>query len=94
MLKINGNDILRNGQKVGWVEDDDVYSYNGKKLGYFSDNDVYSADGRKIAYTNGNYLYASGGADSRVSLNKVNTSVVGGVLPLIGKCAVYVLIGA
>ena len=93
MLKIIGNDICRRGQKVGYFDDNDIKGSNGRKLGYFDSRYVYSVDGRRLAWIEGNYLDSGSGNNSRVSLDIVNAKIVGGLLPIMGKCAIYVLIG-
>lgn len=92
MIKIEGNDIWRNGQKVGWIDSNHIRAHDGVKLGYFEGNYVHSNDGEKIAYIDGAYLHQESGG-TKVSLDKVNEEIVGGLLPEIGKCAIYVLIG-
>ncbi|HUZ92879.1 MAG TPA: hypothetical protein VNG29_02675 [Candidatus Paceibacterota bacterium] len=92
MLKFIGRDIWRGGEKVGWVEENHIYAHDGKKLGYFEGNYVYDANsGQKIAYIEGDYLISEGG-NQKIPLDKVSEEIVGGVLPEIGKCAVYVLL--
>jgi len=93
MLKIIDNDIMRSGQKVGWIEGNDIRARDGRKLGYFVGNFVYGAEGHKQAYIEGNYLHSESSSTTKVSLDKINESVEGGMLPEIGKCAVYMLIG-
>lgn len=93
MIKIAGNDIMRSGEKIGWVEGNDVRARDGKKLGWFEENHVYNSDGRKVAYLEGDYLVSEGGSDStRIRLESVLEEVSGGVLPAIGRCAIYVLL--
>lgn len=95
MLKITGHDIYRGSEKVGYIEEHRILSHAGKKLGYFDTEHIYSFDGDRIGYIDGNYLYSDGsGSSERIKLDEVNTNVVGGLLPEIGKCAVYMLIGA
>jgi hypothetical protein len=95
MLKIKGNDIYRSSEKVGYIEEHRILSHAGKKLGYFDGTHIYGNDGDKVGYISGNYLYSEGdGSSERVSLDEVNENIVGGLLPQIGKCAVYMLIGA
>jgi hypothetical protein len=90
MLKISGNDILRGGEKIGWLESNDVFSDDGRKLGYFDKEHVFNAAGRKLAYIKGNHLYAG----SRVvPLDEMGENVAGGAVSTIGRCAVYVLLG-
>lgn len=94
MLKIVGNDVMREGHKVGWVEATRVFSATGKKLGYVQDAKIFNSEGDKVAYIDGNHLYSQGDTDVRISLDKVNESISGGVYPIAVRCAVYVLIGA
>ncbi len=94
MLKITGNDIWRSGQRVGWVEGNYIRDHNGKKLGYFEENFVRGMDGHKLAYVEGDYLYSESSSGAKVSLDKINESIEGSMLPEVGKCAVYMFIGA
>ena len=93
MLKITGNDIWRNGQKVGWIEENYIRAHDGKKLGYFGGNFIYGIDGHKLAYVEGDYLYSESSSTAKVSLDKINEGIEGGMLPEVGKCAVYMFIG-
>ena len=96
MIKIEGKDIWRGGEKIGWTEGNHVWDHAGKKIGYFEDRYVYGADGRKLAYIEGDYLvsYGGSGSEARIPLDKVAENMEGGVLPELGKCAVYVLLGS
>jgi len=93
MLKITNNDIYRNGQKVGYFTERYIMSRDGSKLGYFDSKYVYGMDGRRLAWLEGNYLDSGSGSATRVSLSDVNERIIGGLLPIMGKCAIYVLIG-
>ena len=93
MIKIEGHEIWRNGAKVGYIEGDKIRDHEGRKLGYFSESHVLNNEGRKIAYISGNYLCTESGTEVKVSLDKVNENIEGGLLTEIGKCAVYALIG-
>jgi hypothetical protein len=94
MLKIIGREIWRGGEKVGFIEENHVRAHDGKKLGYFEENHVRDTAGNKIAYISGDHLYTESLGNVKISLDKVNEMVMGGLLPEIGKCAVYILIGA
>ncbi len=96
MIKIVGNEIWRAGEKIGWIDGDHVRAHDGRKLGYFHDRFVHGEDGRKLAYIEGDDLvsYGAGSGEGKVPLEKVSEAVEGGVLPEIGKCAVYVLLGS
>lgn len=93
MVKIIGNDIWRAGQKIGWIDGDHVRAHDGTKLGYFQGNFVFGEDGHKLATIEGDHLIAYGG-NAKVLLEKISEDIEGGVLPEIGKCAVYVLLGS
>lgn len=95
MVKIIGNDIWRGGQKIGYIDGNSrVFAHDGKKLGYFQDKYVYNQEGVRTAYIEEDHLVSYGGSsNARIPLDKVNESIEGGVLPEIGKCAVYVLLG-
>ncbi len=92
MIKIEGKDLWRGGQKIGWIDGHHVFARDGKKLGYFDDRYVYNMEGHKLAYIEGDYLHAYEG-NSKVPLEKVSEEIEGGVGPGIDKCAVYVLLG-
>ncbi len=92
MVKLVGNAVWRGGEKIGWVEEQHVHAHDGRKLGYFEGNYVYGEDGHKLAYVEGDHLI-SYGSNAKIPLEKVSEEVEGGVLPEIGKCAVYVLLG-
>jgi hypothetical protein len=94
MLKIDGHEVWRGGDKVGYVEGDRIRNHDGRMLGYFSDNHIYNADGHKIAYVEGNHLYSEGRSNAGVHLDDINKNIVGGILPEMCKCAIYCLIGA
>lgn len=92
MVKIVGNDVWRGGEKIGYIDGTHIRTHDGKRIGYFSGNYVYNEEGNKAAYIEADHLVSYGG-NSRIPLDKVSESIEGGVLPEIGKCAVYVLLG-
>ena len=94
MIKIDGNEIYRNYDKVGSVSGNYIYDRDGDKIGYFEENYIYDRDGNKQAYIEGAYLLSYSGGSLRVSLDKINESIEGGVVSEIGKCAIYVLLGS
>lgn len=93
MIKINGHELWRGGEKIGWIEENHIIAHGGKKMGFYSGNHIYGSDGGKLAFVEGNHLYSGSGMDEKIDLEKVNESIVGGVVPEICKCAVYVLLG-
>ncbi len=95
MIKIVGSELWRGGEKVGYVEGHHIRNRENALVGYFSEGEkaVYSAGDHKIAYIQGDKLYSTvGHAD--VHLSSVHEAIEGGVLSEVGKCAIYVLLGA
>jgi hypothetical protein len=93
MLKIEGHEIWRSGERAGYIDGNHIRNHDYKMLGYFSDGHVYNAAGHKIAYIEGNHLHPEDGSGAKISLDDVNKGISGGVLPELGKCAIYCLIG-
>ena len=93
MVKLIDNDVWRDGDKIGYIQENRVYSHDGTRLGYFEQIYVHNKDGDKVAYIQDDHLISYTGS-SNVSLETVSEKVQGGVLPEIGKCAVYVLLGS
>lgn len=90
VINIVGNDIRRGGEKIGWIEGNDVYNDQGMKIGYFSGNDVYNKSGTKVGYIKGDKFYRSDGYE--IDLSKLNQEVSGGQLSPLGRAAVKVLL--
>jgi len=94
MLKIEGHEIWRDSERAGYVDGNHIRNRDYKMLGYFSGDHIYNSEGHKIAYIEGNHLYSeSSGSSTKISLDKVNDGIEGGILPEICKCAIYCLIG-
>ena len=93
MIKITGNDVWRGGDKIGYIEENRIYSHDGVRLGYFEGTHVYNKDADKTAYIENDHLINYTGGSS-VSLETINEKIQGGVLSEIGKCAIYVLLGS
>ena len=90
-MKIYDNKIWRDGQKVGWIDDDHIRTEpDNRKLGYFENNFIYNMEGRKVAYIYENELRFENGS-SAIPLEKINEEIEGAV-PLLEKCAVHVLL--
>ncbi len=88
-IKISGNDILREGEKIGHITGNDVYNDRGEKVGYFSGDDIYDEGGRKTAYIEGNKLMSSVGRSENIS--RIEREVRGGNLSNLERAAVKVL---
>jgi hypothetical protein len=93
MLKISGHEIWRDGERVGYVDGDHIRDHAYKMLGYFSGDHVFNAGGHKIAYLEGNHLLSESSPSTKVHVDEINRSITGSMLPEIGRCAIYMLIG-
>lgn len=93
MIKINGNDIYRDNQKIGYIDEKYIKSHEGDKLGYFDQKYVYDIHGKKLAYVYGRNLVSQSDNDVKTDIDEINKSITGGVLPEIGRCAIYMLLG-
>lgn len=60
MIKINDNDIMRNGIKIGWITDNYFFNHDGKKVGYVTSDMVFDEMARKLAHLDGEYVYYPG----------------------------------
>jgi len=92
MIKIVDNDIWRNGEKIGYLRNYDVFNHEGKKLGYFRDTYVYNYEGRKIGYIQDDFLKTIDGQESRLENNRV--LVEGHDISDIQRSAVLLLLGS
>ena len=91
MIKIVGNDVMRGGEKIGWVEGHDIFDRNGRKLGYASGTSIYTVGGMKIGWIEGDYLFAPG--DRKIRLDEVHSAVQGGILTEEQRAAVRIFLG-
>ena len=91
MITIVGNDIRRGSEKIGWIQENDLYDGEGRKVGYFSSNDIYDAHGKKLGYLQGNYVHASDG--NQIKLDAIRRDIRGGSLSDLERAAVRRLLG-
>ena len=88
-----GKEIYRDGEKIGWIEEEHIYARDGKKLGYFEeDKYIYTEDGRKVAYVEDDKLHSEEG-EQKVALEVISEQITGGVMPIIARAAIYELLG-
>ncbi len=57
MIKIVKNEIMRDGIRVGYIQNDHIFDHTGKKLAYFSSTEAFDENGKKIARIDGEYIY-------------------------------------
>ena len=92
MIKIIGNDIINNGEKIGYIRDNDIFNVGGNKIGYYSGDDIFNYKGIKIGYLEGNYIkYENGNRSISISENK--SRVNGGAISNVCRAAIRLLFG-
>ncbi len=74
MIHVSGNDIYRSGTKIGYIQENGIWSYDGHKRGYFSGNDIFNAGGMKVAWLEGEYIHTENGRDIRIAENNQHVS--------------------
>ena len=93
MIKISGNDIKRDGEKIGWIEGNDVRDMSNRKLGYVVGDDIRrGSDGFKLAFIDGAYIVTSSGKKINVMENN-QKHVTGGSASNEMRAAIRLLFG-
>ncbi len=57
MIQMQGNNIMRNYVKIGWIEGSKFFDHTGQKLGYVSGNVIFDHTDKKLAYLDGEFVY-------------------------------------
>ena len=93
MIKTSGNDIFRNGIKIGWIMNNHIFDHNGKKLGYFtSDNKVFDENIKKLAHLEGEFVYYPD-TTKKVRLEDVISGIESPSLSNIQRIAIRIFFG-
>ena len=90
MIKIIGNDIWRDAEKVGWLEGNDVFGMDGRKQGFIRRNEIYSIDGRKLGYVENNKFNRPDGTFLPVA--EMVKDVQGGAVSELHRVAIKLLL--
>lgn len=81
---------MKDGMKVGWLENGHIFESSGKKIGYISGHDIFSYNGNKIAYLNGTALTRVGHSIT-VHTDEINKHVTKGDFSDLERAAVFTL---
>lgn len=90
MVEIKGNDIYRDGIKIGWVSGDRIYDRTRRVLGFFSHDTVYDEQRRIVARVEGDYVFTGG---KKVEMERVIHNVEGVGVSDSGKVAISAFLG-
>jgi len=77
MIKIIGNDVMRGGEKIGWIEENSIFDEKGKKVGYVAGHEIYDHSGDKRAHLEGNYIRMTNGSEP-MKIDEVHEDIIGG----------------
>jgi hypothetical protein len=92
MIKISGNDIMRNGVKLGWITQNHFFNHIGKKMGYTTSDTVFDENAKKLARLSGEYLYYPG-SEKKIRLEDVIADIESPSLPNIQRVAIRIFYG-
>jgi len=93
MIKIVENDIVRDGQKIGWLSGNDIFNLSGDKAGYYSGNDIYDARGIKMGYVEGSNIKMAN-SSLVINVQENRRRVSGGAYSDVCRAAIRLLFGA
>lgn len=90
MVEIIGNQIYRDGIKIGWFAGDGIFDEAGKKIGYFSAEAVFDAKGEIMARIEGDRVFSG---NRTIDLEQIIRSVSGVGISDSGKVAIAMFLG-
>mgnify|MGYP001597430880 CR=1 FL=1 len=94
MIKIIGNDIKRDGEKLGWIDGNDVRDMSNRKLGYVVGDDIHrGSDGFKTAFVDGAFIII-GSSGKKISIvENRSRHVTGGSISDAMRAAIRLFFG-
>lgn len=92
MIKVDGKYLRRNGDKIGYLMEDDLFDNDGEKVGYYDDDHIYDKNGHKAAYLQDNYICFIN-SSHKIRIEENNKDIVGGDLTNIERAMVRALLG-
>ena len=91
MITIVGKEILRAGQRIGYLQGNDIFSHANIKLGYVQGNHIFVHENHKLAWLENDYIKTADGQSIRVEAN--NQQITGGEISDIQRAAIRFLLG-
>jgi hypothetical protein len=91
MIKVEGRNIWRNGEKIGYIGSGHVIDHAGEKIGAYTQENIYDRTGHKVASITDDYVYVVG--SSKIRIEDIIKEVPGGTLTNIERAAVRILLG-
>lgn len=91
MIHIEGHELWRGGEKIGYLEGEKIYSHEAHKLGWVDEDHIYDHSGRKIAWIEGNHAETPDG--SKMELDDIHEHVEGGAISGALRTAIYLFLG-
>lgn len=94
MIKIIGNDIKRDGEKLGWIAGNDVRDMSNRKLGYVVGDDIFrGSDGSKIAFVDGAFVVIGSSGKKMSIVENKSKHVSGGSISDAMRAAIKLFFG-
>ena len=90
MIHIEGHAIWKDGEKIGYIEGEKIYSREARKLGWISKNHIYNYHGKKVAWVEKNHIEMEDG--KRIELDDIHEYVEGGAISDVLRTAVYLFL--
>ncbi len=91
MIYLEGHEIMRNGEKIGYLEGERIYSRDARKLGWVDGDHIYDHEGRKIAWIEGGHAETAGGRI--IELDDIHKHVKRGAISDTLRTAIYLFLG-
>ncbi len=90
---MQGNDIMRGGLKIGYIESNHIFNHEGKKIGYVSGNMIFDHMAKKIAYLEGEFVYTVASSLKKVRIEDEIMNINAGLLSDVMRVAIKFFFG-
>jgi hypothetical protein len=92
MIKVNSNQIMRDGTKIGWITDNHFFNHMGDKVGYITSDMVFDKTAKEVAHLEGEYVYYPGN-DKREHVEDIISNIEAPILSNIQRVAIRIFFG-
>ncbi len=82
---------MRVGQRIGYMQGNDIFSHANIKLGYIQGNHIFDNHNRKLAWLENDYIKTADGQSIRIEAN--NQQIMGGELSDVQRAGIRFLLG-
>ena len=93
MIKLNDNDIMRDGVKIGWVTKNHFFNSSGKKVGYATLDKIYDENAVKLAHVDGEYVYYNTADGKKTKIETLIEDIAAPYLSNVQRVAIRMFFG-